>query len=604
LRLSQDKIEEIRKSLDIVDVIGEYVRLSRQGKSYVGLCPFHSERTPSFSVSPDKQLYHCFGCGAGGNVFTFIMEIESLSFPEAVQFLAEKANIDIGTDETVRSPEADPQHRDRRQLTEGMELLTKFYHYLLTTAKYGAPGMHYLRERGFTAEMIERFRIGYAVNSWNAAASLIAKRHIDSGQMLKAGIIGDRGFGNRYFDRFRNRIIFPIFNMRGRPVAFGGRTIADAKPKYLNSPESAIFHKGNILYGYHLARQSIRKLNQVVLLEGYVDVVRAHQAGVTNSVASMGTSLTERQASVLLRMADTIVICYDSDDAGIEASFRAAGMLTGEGKVIKIAKMPQGFDPDDYIRKFGGERFKRDVIGASRTLMTFKMDYLRRKRNLSDEGDRLLYIEDVLGEIAKLHRAVERDHYLRLLSEEFSISLDALKHQERQIFRTMKRHSSGSGGPSAAVPGVQTGRLPNANETAERLLLAHMMSSREIADRVRDEIGGAFSVPVHQVLAAYLYAFYEEGHPPDEGLFIQRIDDPRLQQKAVELSLIPLDRRAEDREIDDCIRQIVRHARAAVISDLEEERKEAERSGDNQRAAQLLSEMIEKKKQLNSESAT
>lgn len=600
MQLQQKKIEEIRKSLDIVEVIGEYVQLKKQGRSYTGLCPFHSEHTPSFSVSPDKQLYHCFGCGAGGNIFTFIMEIEGMSFPEAAQFLAEKAGIDIGT------PLSDGKNRTgqeehRKQLTDGMELLTKFYHYLLGSAKFGKPGMTYLQERKFDADMIDRFRIGYAVNSWNAVTNLLRKRKFSLEQQEQAGMVAKRGFDNQYFDRFRNRIIFPIFNMRGQTVAFGGRTIADEKPKYLNSPESAIFHKGNILYGYHLARQSIRKLNQVVLLEGYVDVIRAHQSGLTNSVASMGTSLTDKQASALLRMADTVIICYDSDEAGIEASFRAASMLKGEGKIVKIAKMPEGLDPDDYIRKFGGEQFKRDVIGESQTLMAFKMDYFRRKRNLSDEGDRLLYIEDVLREIAALPRAVEKDHYLRLLSEEFSISLDALKRQALQMHKAMQRRDQAQ---ERMLPPIDTtrDRLAPAYEKAERTLLARMMRSREITDRVRETVGGAFTVGDYQALAADLYGFYEEGNPPDEGLFIQQVEDPGLQKKAAELSLIPMSRQPGEKEIEDCINQILGHAQAAEISDLETARKKAEQQGDVAKAAQLLSETINRKKQLNAES--
>jgi DNA primase, catalytic core len=600
LQLQQKKIEEIRKSLDIVEVIGDYVQLKKQGRSYTGLCPFHSEHTPSFSVSPDKQLYHCFGCGAGGNIFTFIMEIEGMSFPEAVQLLADKAGIDLGvslTGSNIRTP----HDENRKQLLDGMELLTKFYHYLLGSAKYGEPGIKYLQERSFDSEMIKRFRIGYAMNSWNAVTHLLLKRKFSLEPMEKAGMVARRGFDNQYFDRFRNRIIFPIFNMRGQAVAFGGRTIDDQKPKYLNSPESTIFHKGNILYGYHLARQSIRKLNQVVLLEGYVDVVRAHQSGITNSVASMGTSLTEKQASALLRMADTVIVCYDSDTAGVEASFRAASMLKGNGKIVKIAKMPEGLDPDDYIRKFGGEQFKRDVIGASQTLMTFKMDYFRRKRNLSDEGDRLLYIEDVLREIITLTRAVERDHYLRLLSEEFSISLDALKRQELQMYKAMQRRDQGKEQETPAFV-TDRDRLAPAYEKAERTLLARMMRSREITDRVRETIGGAFTVAVYQALAACLYGFYEEGNPPDEGLFIQQIEDPVLQKKAAELSMIPMSRQAGEREIEDCINQILRHAHTAAISELEAARKKAEQQGDVTKAAQLLSETINKKKRLDAKS--
>lgn len=602
VRLHEDTIEKIRKSLDIVDIVGDYVQLRKQGRNFVGLCPFHSERTPSFSVSPDKQLYHCFGCGAGGNLFTFIMEIEGMSFSEAAQFLADKAKIDLGPSLSKTSAGGDARDQSRKQLSEGMDLLTKFYHYLLATAKFGKSGMNYLNDRGFTKDMIERFQLGYAIDSWDTATSLLERRQVNLGQMEKAGLIGKRGFDNKYFDRFRNRIIFPIFNPRGQTVAFAGRTLGDEKPKYLNTPESSLFHKGKILYGYHLARQSIRKSNQAVLLEGYVDVIRAHQAGVTNSVASMGTSLTEEQAAMLFRAAETIIICYDSDTAGIEASFRAAAMFQESNKIVKIAKMPEGFDPDDYIRKFGGERFKSDVIGASQTLMTFKMDYFRRKRNLGDEGDRLLYIEEVLKEISTLKRAVERDHYLRLLAQEFSISLDALKRQEMQMYKAAKRQEERRDRERPVILN-RPDRIAPAYEMAERRLLARMMRSRKVTEHVRDMLGGTFAIELHQALAAYLYAYYEEGNPPDEGLFIQRLEDPGLQQKAVELSMIPMSDQAEEREIEDCIHQVIKHSKAAVIADKEEERKQAEQSGHYQLAAQLVSEIIGIKKQLNAHNA-
>jgi DNA primase len=309
----------------------------------------------------------------------------------------------------------------------------------------------------------------------------------------------------------------------------------------------------------------------------------------------MGTSLTEAQAAALTRMADTIIICYDSDTAGIEASFRAAELLQGNGKVIKIANMPEGLDPDDYIRKFGGERFKSDVIGASQTLMTFKMNYLRRKRNLSDEGDRLLYIEDVLRELTTKHRAVERDHYLRLLSEEFSISLDSLKKQLHQMSVVAQRRDKQR---ARVAPLARSNRIPPAYEMAERRLLARMMRSREISDQVRDTLGGSFTIDVHQALAAYLYAYYAQGNPPDEGLFLQKLEDPALQRKVTELSLMPMSDQVDDGEIEDCVKQVIRHSKSSLIADKEEQRKKAEQSGNYELSAQLLSEIISVKKQL------
>ncbi|MFT8871013.1 MAG: DNA primase [Sporolactobacillus sp.] len=594
--MPQEKIEEIRTSLDIVEVIGEYVQLSKQGREYVGLCPFHSEKSPSFSVSADKQLYHCFGCGAGGNLFTFLMDIESVSFTEAAQLLAERAHIDLGVAPT-------PDTRQARASTDqsvlnGFELLTKFYHYLLTTAKFGSEAQQYLQNRRFTSEMIERFQIGFAINSWHAATDLLEKRGIDVKQMAKVGVLASRGFDNRYFDRFRNRIIFPIADRRGRTVAVAGRTLADEKPKYLNTPESDLFHKGDLLYGYHLARPHIRKMNQVILLEGYVDVIRAHQAGLTWSVASMGTSLTPQQAAMLRRLAQSIVICYDGDDAGVEAAARAAEMLTGGGRLVKIAVIPQNLDPDDYIVKFGGEQFRHDVIGAARTLTAFKVDYLRRKRNMSDEGDRLLYVEDVLKVIGTLDKAVERDHYLRQLADEFSLSLEALKTQERQQRRALLRQQRRTESTDAKQFAKQH-HLPPAYETAERKLLARMMRDRSVSERVQQAIGGNFFNDLHQALAAYLYVYYAEGNPPDETLFIQTITDRDLQKCAVGISLMASSAEDEEREINDCLQQIHKHAQDKLIAEKDEKRRLAEQSGQAEEAARLLAEAIQLRKGLN-----
>ncbi|MFC7393318.1 DNA primase [Scopulibacillus cellulosilyticus] len=597
MRIQEETIEKIRKSLDIVDIIGEYVQLKKQGKSYSALCPFHNERTPSFSVSPDKQIFHCFGCHMGGNIFTFIMEIEGLSFPEAVQFLAEKAHIELADSQIQDKQKNNKNQQEKQMLYQALELLTKFYHYVLCNSKYGQKGKEYLIRRGFSEETIEKFQIGYAVDSWEMATRFLQKRGLPLPIIEKAGIISKRNFDNKFFDRFRNRIIFPIWDRRGKTVAFGGRILTNEKPKYINTPESNIFHKGNILYGYHLARSAIKQKNQAVLLEGYVDVIKAHQAGVTNAVASMGTSLTEEQAGLLTRNAETIIICYDSDKAGIEASFRAAEMLKDSGRTIKIAKMPENLDPDDYISKLGGERFRNDVIGASQTLMAFKMDYLRTGRNLYDEGDQMRYIEDVLHEIAGLTKAVERDHYLRQLADEFSISLDALKQQQFQIYRQTKKYGNERTSASASKI-VKQNTLYPAYHTAERQLLAHMMKDAEIAELVRDQIGGSFNIDIHQAIAAHLYGFYEDGTPPDISLFVQRLNDPELQNAASDIAMMQVNESASEKEIQDYIDQVKKHGKAEAIKEKEEERKKAEQNHDVDLAANLLAEIISMKKEL------
>ncbi len=602
LRVKEETIDQIRQSLDIVEVVMDYVQLKKQGRNYFACCPFHSEQTPSFSVSPDKQIFHCFGCGMGGNVFTFIMEIEGMSFIETVQFLAEKANIDLGETVSNQVGQTKRDKNDRESLYFAFDLISQFYHYLIKNEKFGNLGLTYLLNRGFTKEIIQKFNIGYAVDSWDTLTHFLQRRKIDLALMEKVGILSKRQFDHKYFDRFRNRIMFPIANHRGKVVSFAGRVLTDEKPKYINTPESEIFHKGNLLFGFHLARQEIKRTNQVILFEGYLDVIKAHQCGVTNCVASMGTSLTETQASLLTRHAETIIICYDSDDAGIEASFRAAAILGKEQHIIKIAKVPNGLDPDDYMTKFGGEKFSSDVIGASQTVMSFKMNYFRRGRDLNDEGDRMRYVEEVIKEIATLTKAVERDHYLRMLSDEFSISLDALKHQQYQIYRQRQKKNQTQNQNHPKRPPVIFNKLTTlypAHEMAERRLLAHMMRNDEISEKVQEVIGGSFHVPLHQAIAAHLYAYYLGGNPPDVGAFIQYLKDTELQQKASDIAMMDVNEEVSDLEIDDYMNQIQKYNKITEVERLEAERKKAEQNNDFEGATNLLAEMITIKNQLN-----
>ncbi|MFC4618021.1 DNA primase [Camelliibacillus cellulosilyticus] len=591
MKVDNDTIEKIRTSLDIVEIAGEYVQLRKQGRSYLGLCPFHNEKTPSFSISPEKQIFHCFGCGVGGNIYNFIMEIEGLSFPEAIQFLAQKAGIAV--------PQLDRrEHRDREDfepLYHGMELLTKLYHYLLVTDRYGQAAIKYLNERGFTREIIDKFQIGFAVDAWETASRFLEKRHFDLAPFEKIGMLSKRSFDGKFFDRFRGRIMFPIRDHKGKTVAFAGRVLTDEKPKYLNSPESNIFHKGRILYGYDLARAAIKKKNEAILLEGYVDVIKAHQAGISNAVASMGTALTDEQARLLTRNAEKIIICYDSDQAGIDATLRAAEMVKGQGKTVKIAKMPAGLDPDDYISRYGGDRFLSDVIGASQTIMAFKIQYLRNGKNLNDEGDRLRYIEEVLYEVSTLTQAVERDHYLRQLAEEFSISLDALKQEQFQIYRKMRRSETFERKERLTLESHR--KLHPAYEAAERTLLAHMMRDAAIAEDVRDRAGASFNIDIHQALAAHLYAFYSEGREADIASFLQRLDE-ELRAAATEIAMMQVNDNVSPKEIEDCIRQMIRHGKEIEIERKEREKREAERNRDLETAAKILAEMISMKKEL------
>ncbi|MBG9590322.1 DNA primase [Cytobacillus firmus] len=601
-RIAEEKVNEIRQAVDIVDVIGDYIQLNKQGRNYFGLCPFHGENTPSFSVSPEKQIYHCFGCGAGGNAFSFLMDLEGYSFQEAALKLAEKGNIKLEIDASAASAKSMPV--DIQQMMEAHELLRKFYHHLLVNTKDGQHALEYLLNRGFTMESIEKFQIGYSLKSWDFVFKFLTKRKFPEGVMERAGLIIKREKDGNYFDRFRDRIMFPIFDRSGNTIAFSGRSLGADEPKYLNSPETAIFNKSKTLYNFHLARPQIKKLQRAVLFEGFADVIAADRAGVGNGVGTMGTALTEEHVASLRRNVQSITICYDSDNAGIEAAYRAANLLTEAGCQIRVALMPDGYDPDDYIKEYGEEKFRHDVIESSITFMAFKLLYLRRGKRLQNEGDRLLYIEEVLKEISRLDKAVERDHYLRQLANEFSLSLEALKEQQKQVYYTEKRKSSQKGkGAFEPQKRLQTPKradsLKPAFHTAERRLIAHMLRNSDIAFKVQDMLqGNTFNIDEHQAIITYLLGFYEKGHTPDPSAFINFINDEKLKRIVVDIEMMSINDEISEQELSDYLKQVLNYQKMLKIKEKLNEEKEAERQKDYAKAALIAMEILHLRKSL------
>ncbi|MBE4908010.1 DNA primase [Bacillus luteolus] len=601
-RIPEETIEKIRHSVDIVDVISEYVQLKKQGRNYFGLCPFHGESTPSFSVSPDKQIYHCFGCGAGGNALSFIMDIDGITFTEAAKRLADRVNIELPNLET------DPIHPQKQQdstmMIEAHELLKKFYHHLLVNTKEGEHALDYLLNRGFSMEEIEKFEIGFALDSWDFASKFLVQRGFKQEMMEKAGLIIKKESDGSYFDRFRNRIMFPIWDHQGKTIAFSGRVLETntREPKYLNSPETIIFNKSKTLYNFHNARPFMRKNEQVVLFEGFMDVISANRADIPYSIATMGTSLTEEQAKMIRRNVESVTICYDGDSAGIEATVRAAAILKDIGCYVKVASMPEGLDPDDYVKKYGPEHFKGDVIGASLTLMAFKMRYFRKGKNLQDEGEKIKYIQLVLNEIGKLDNAVEKDHYLRTLSNEFSISLDALKEQHEQINKSLQNKKDNDDRNRNNIPRkpLLAKKLLPAYHNAERLLIAHMLRDKDITYKVHDALQGDFNIEEHRAIVLYLYAYYEEGNDPDIGTFIQRLNNEKLKSVVTEIAMQSINEEVSELELTDYIKQVLKHQKLSMIKEKEVAQQEAERQSDFKRAATIAMEILQLRRTINS----
>ncbi len=597
-RISEDKVEKIRNSVDIVDVISEYVQLKKQGRNLIGLCPFHGEKTPSFSVSPEKQLYHCFGCGAGGNVFSFVMATHGYEFLESVKHLARRVNIDLPE---LEQNEKDKTSTEYNLMVSGSELAAKLYHHLLMNTEQGKNAFQYLKERGFTEEMISTFSLGFAPNTWDTLAHFFEKRKVPLNIMEQIGLLAKRDFDGKYFDRFRDRVMFPIWNKDGKIIGFGGRIIGNEQPKYLNSPESKIFNKSKILYGFHIARPEMRKKNEAVLFEGYVDVITAWQAGVRNGVATLGTAITDEQAKLIRRNAETVIICYDSDRAGLKATYRAIEILEAHNCHIKVASLPEGYDPDDYIQKYGLEKFRNEVIGANQTTMAFKMNFLRKGKNLQNEAERMKYIEDVLSEITSLSKAIERDHYLRQLSQEFSLSLDALKQELYRLYKIKKRNNNSHNDhhlPKMKGKFVTEKKLLPAFHNAERMLLAYMMKDINIACTVQEKIGGNFNIDEYHAIVAHLYAYYGEGNEPNSSQFIQRLNDEKLSRIATEIAMMTISEQLSEQELNDYIKQITNYPKVIEIEKKERLRKEAESREDYKMAANIAMEIIQMKKEL------
>jgi DNA primase len=601
-RIPEETIEKIRQSVDIVDVISEYVQLKKQGRNYFGLCPFHGENTPSFSVSTDKQIFHCFGCGAGGNVFSFLMDLKGYSFTEAAKSLAEKTSIELPTDAIPVSQSNNKHQNEMSIMIEAHDLLKKFYHHLLVNTKEGQEALDYLLNRGFTKEIIEQFEIGYALDSWDYISKFLHKRGYSLELMEKAGLLVKKEDNGSFLDRFRNRIMFPIWDYQGKTIAFSGRILtSNQEPKYLNSPETPIFNKSKTLYNFHQARLHIRKKEQVILFEGFADVISATNAGFPYSIASMGTSLTEEQAKLIRRNVESVILCYDSDQAGIDAALRASKILSDVGCYVRIALMPEGLDPDDYIKKYGSDKFKSDVIGASITQMAFKMQYLRRGKNLQDEGERMRYIEEVLKEISALDKAVEREHYLHQISTEFSVSLEALKEQQAQFNKSELKKKDNGNKNRNNIPRRTTLQksLKPAFHNAERYLIAHMLRDKDIAYKVQSELQSEFNIEEHQAIVTYLYAFYEEGNEPDPSAFLQRLKDERLSRAVTDIAMLLINEETTDTEIRDYIKQVLKHQKLSMLREKDLEKQQAEREKDFLKAATIANEIIQIKKVLN-----
>lgn len=417
-------IDQVRDRTDIVEVISGYIPLKKLGRNYKANCPFHHEKTPSFVVSPDKQIYHCFGCGAGGNVFSFLMKTENVEFPEAVETLAKKCGVVLPRSSVQRSE----TNEFNNQLYKVNELACSFFQNSLVN---NPAAKEYLASRGVGDETIKKFKIGYAPESWDALINFFKAKGITGAILEKAGLViaNDRG---SHYDRFRNRVVFPIIDLKDRVLGFGARVLDASLPKYLNSPETPIYSKGKNLYGLNFSKDDIKKEGHALIVEGYLDAIIPYQAGVKNIIATLGTALTTDQLKVLKRFSNTVIMVYDPDEAGEAASLRSLDLFISEDMNVYIAELSSGLDPDNYIRKFGTEEFLK-IIKSSKNIFEYKLDKLAKRFNRNTSGGKAAIVAEMLPTVSRINNAVLRSEFIKKLAEKLSIDEESIRLEMKKV---------------------------------------------------------------------------------------------------------------------------------------------------------------------------
>ena len=467
--IAEEKIAEIKYAADIVDVISEAVILKPSGKNLLGLCPFHSEKTPSFTVNPEKQIFYCFGCGAGGNVFSFLMKQAGLSFPEAARQLAIRYGVAIPV--RKMSAEEKQQQMEKEGLFEINHQAMAFFQYCLRREPMGDKARAYLKKRGMTDEIIDKFGLGYAPAGWDNLERFFAKKRISPKRVEKSGLIAPRTEKNGYYDRFRDRIIFPIFNPEQRVVGFGGRVMDDSLPKYLNSPETPLYNKRGSLYGWHAARNHCRKTGAVYIVEGYFDLLSLHRHGINNSVATLGTAITPEHIRILKGCTTEAILVFDSDDAGIRAASRSIDLFDKEGVEPRIMVLPAGCDPDSYLLQFGVESFLNAAENASGA-MPFLIQLAENRHGLSIEG-KVGIVSDLVKPLAAITDGVKRSLYIKSIVERLGVDEGAIREKIRHV-------ASGK-----RTPVSESAKTGNKNRM-ERQIITMMLQYPGILPEIRD----------------------------------------------------------------------------------------------------------------------
>jgi len=491
--IPDDIVEEIRQKSDIVEVISRYVSPVRRGKNFLALCPFHQEKTPSFNINPERQIFHCFGCGVGGDVFKFVMLVEGLSFPEAVRSLGAKVGVVVPEQ---RSPGDLARQNKKNRALEIYALTRDLYRFLLS-GDAGTNAVKYLENRNLSAEVRETFQLGYAPPNWDTLVKFFQSRGISGEELLRLGLVQAKETGG-YYDRFRNRAIFPIWDPQGRVIGFGGRTLGDDNPKYLNSPEGEYFNKGQLLYGIHLARRGIREQGFAVLMEGYVDVVSTFQHGVNNAVASLGTAFTREQGKLLMNYTHDVVIAYDADTAGVKASIRAAELLQELGCQVRIATIPEFKDPDEFIQNRGIAGWNK-IIEKSQSLIQFKLNQAVKQYGLRNSLAKKRILQEVLPTLAAVASPLELEEGIQQTATVLQVNWETVLEEVKR-FKNLNTKKSPIGDKfvnsshniASNSQYLQPKSPKDARSNAEAGLLRLALEDRRLADHIVGELGRDF----------------------------------------------------------------------------------------------------------------
>lgn len=515
-QIPQETIQRIREAADIVEVISEHIQLRKTGRNFVGLCPFHGEKTPSFNVNPELQIYKCFGCDAGGDVFKFVQQIDRVSFVEAVAHLAQRTGIAL--------PSAGQQPADELsdQLYRACDLAMKYYHHLLRQPE-GRETLSYLQNRGISDQTVDRFGLGCAPAEWDAFFKVAIRRQLDPAVLERAGLISARKEGKGYYDRFRERLVFPIANLSGRTIAFGARTLkGDQQPKYLNSPETPIYHKSSTLYGLHQAREAIRQQECVLVVEGYMDYLALAQHGIAHAVASAGTALTEEHCRLLARFARRVVLVFDGDEAGSAASLRGLEVVLATGLEAYVVSLPGGHDPDTLVQAEGPEALLA-LVAAAGSALDFHLGHLARQHDLRTLEGKARAAEAIQSLLARCRDAVRRDLLLREASQRLGIDEKAFRQQlQHTLRRQASRHQQ-----TPPPPSTTQKALSDSEETILGLLIQYPRLIAPTAEVLSLE---DFANPLVQHLIRELFENYRQAQTLDLTLLMEGARDEAFSQ--------------------------------------------------------------------------